>query len=85
MIADALLVFFPLRTLRGLKNQPRLRRRLQFIFAASTLTTCASVVSGAFNLSHLPFGYIVVVQIEVYLLLFPFPASSFASTHFQFG
>jgi hypothetical protein len=65
MIADALLIFLPLRTLRELKNQPRLRRRLQSMFAASALTTCASIVSGAFNLSNIVFGYIVVVDIEV--------------------
>jgi hypothetical protein len=75
MISDALLIFLPLRTLRELKNQSRLRRRLQFIFAASALTTCASIVSGAFNLSKIAFGYIVVVEIEVsYVLSFSFLA-----------
>ena len=47
MISDALLIFLPLQTLRELKNQQRLRRRLQLIFTASALTTCASIVSGA--------------------------------------
>jgi hypothetical protein len=65
MIADTLLIFLPLRTLRELKNQPRLRRRLQSMFTASTLTTCASIVSGAFNLSNELFGYIVALDIEV--------------------
>jgi hypothetical protein len=65
MVADALLVFLPLRTIRELKNEPRLRRRLQFIFAASALTTCASVVSAAFNLANIGFGYLVVVEMEV--------------------
>jgi hypothetical protein len=68
MISDALLIFLPLRTLRELKNHPRLRHRLQFVFAASALTTCASIVSGAFNLSRITFGYLVVVEIEVHLL-----------------
>ena len=80
MISDALLIFLPLRTLRGLRNQPRLRRRLQAIFAASALTTCASIVSGAFNLSKIAFGYIVVVEIEVsHVLSFSFPFEFAAS------
>jgi hypothetical protein len=71
MIADAILIFLPLRTLRELKNQLRLRRRLQAIFAASALTTCASIVSGVANLCKIGFGYLVVVQLEVrYLLSF---------------
>ena len=88
MIADALLIFFPLRTLRELKNQPRLRRRLQFIFTASALTTCASIVSGAFNLINAVFGYIVVVEIEVkhllsFLLPFCFPLEFTRPLHWQ--
>jgi hypothetical protein len=76
MIADALLIFLPLRTLRELKNQPRLRRRLQSIFAASALTTSASIASSAFNLSSVLFGYIVAVQIEVrHGLSLPLPFS----------
>jgi hypothetical protein len=70
MISDILLIFFPLQTLRALKNQPRVRRRLQFIFAASALTTCTAIVSGTFNLRHILFGWIVTVEIEVHL---PFP------------
>jgi hypothetical protein len=65
MITDALLVFFPLRTLRELKNQPRLRRRLQAIFAASALTTCATIGYGAFMLSKLTFKLTVMNLIEV--------------------
>jgi hypothetical protein len=88
MIADVLLIYLPLRTLRELKNQPRLRRRLQFIFAASALATCASAVSSALNLSHLTFGYLIAVDVEVHhdlsFLSFPSPFP-FASTHFQFG
>jgi hypothetical protein len=70
MISDALLIFLPLRALRELKNQQRLRQRLQLIFTASALTTSASIVSGAFNLYHVGFGLTVVVQIEVYHLRF---------------
>jgi hypothetical protein len=81
MISDALLIFLPLRTLRGLKNQPRLRARLQLIFTASALTTCASIVSGVFNLIKSQFGYMVVFEIEVrtnfsFLLINPSPLSS---------
>jgi hypothetical protein len=80
MIADALLVFFPLRTLRELKNQPRLRRRLQAIFAASALTTCATIGYGALLLSRLTFELTVMNFIEVSLglslsLPFEFAAS----------
>jgi hypothetical protein len=86
MISDALLIFLPLRTLRMLKNHARLRRRLQYIFTASALTTCATIVSAACNLSKIGFGYYVVVQLEVsyvmlsFSLLFSLPselASSF--------
>jgi hypothetical protein len=65
MISDALLIFLPLRTLRELKNQHRLRRRLQAIFTASALTTCASVVSGVINASSIVYGYLVAASIEV--------------------
>jgi hypothetical protein len=65
MIADALLIFLPLRILRELERNSHLRRRLQAIFTASALTTCASIVSGALNLIELPFGYIVMAEIEV--------------------
>jgi hypothetical protein len=65
MISDALLIFLPLRTLRELKNQHRLRRRLQTIFTASAFTTCASIVSGALNASSIVYGYLVAVYIEV--------------------
>ena len=78
MISDALLIFFPLRTLRELKNQPRLRIRLQLIFTASALTTCASIVTGAFNLIKSQFGYMVVFEIEVrHLLFYPQALSPF--------
>jgi hypothetical protein len=70
MISDALLVFLPLQTLRQLKNQPRLRRRLQFLFTASALTTCASIVAGIFNLNNVGFGYFIVVHSEVRHFLF---------------
>jgi hypothetical protein len=70
MISDALLIFFPLRTLRELKHQERLRQRLQLIFTASVLTTCASIVSGAFNLHRAGFGLLIVVEMEVRHLLF---------------
>ena len=76
MISDALLIFLPLRTLRELKNQRRLRQRLQLIFTASALTTCASIVSGTFNLNHVGFGLLVVVEIEVQHLLFYLQAFS---------
>jgi hypothetical protein len=69
MISDALLIFFPLRTLRQLKNHPGLRRRLQFTFAASAVTTCASINSGVFNWKRIQFGYQVAVLIEVHHLL----------------
>ena len=82
MISDALIIYFPLRTLRALKNYSRLRLRLQFIFAASALTTCASIISGVFNLCDVGFGYTVAVEIEVShvlsSLLFPSP---FEFTH----
>jgi hypothetical protein len=65
MISDAVLIFLPLRTLRQLKNQHHLRRRLQFIFAASALMTCASIVSGIFNLCNMGFGFTVAIGIEV--------------------
>jgi hypothetical protein len=86
MTSDALLTFFPLRTFRQLKNQPRLRRRLQFIFAASALTTCASIVSGAFNLSDNGFGYSVVALIEVHhVLSSPSPSPYSSDLLFPFG
>ena len=65
MISDALLIFLPLQTLRELKNQPRLRQRLQLIFTASALTTCASIVAGVFNLNKVGFGYFIVVHFDV--------------------
>jgi hypothetical protein len=65
MISDALLIFFPLRTLRQLKDQTRLRQRLQAIFAASAFTTCASIANGAVNLSKIEFGITVTISIEV--------------------
>jgi hypothetical protein len=65
MISDALLIFLPLRILRQLKNQTGLRRRLQMIFAASALTTCASIANGAVNLSKIEFGITVTISIEV--------------------
>ena len=69
MISDALLIFLPLRTLRELKNQPGLRRRLQFTFAASAITTCASIITGVFNWYRIAFGYHVGIQMEVCRLL----------------
>jgi hypothetical protein len=72
MISDALLIFLPLRTLRDLKNQPGLRRRLQFTFAASALTTCVSIVSGVLILRNIGIGYVVVVEIEVHRHLLTF-------------
>jgi hypothetical protein len=70
MISDTLLIFLPLRTLCELKNQSRLRRRLQLIFTASALTTCASIVSGIFNLKKVGFGYQIAIEMDVRHLLF---------------
>jgi hypothetical protein len=67
MLSDILLIFLPLRTLRVLKNQPSLRRRLQFMFAASALTTCASIATGVFNWLGVTFWYIIVVELEVHI------------------
>jgi hypothetical protein len=82
MISDALLIFLPLRTLRHLKNQPRLRRRLQIIFAASALTTCASIITGVFIWLNIGFGYFIVVETEV---LHPFSAPLRICLLFQLG
>jgi hypothetical protein len=67
MLSDALLIFLPLRTLHVLKNQPSLRRRLQFMFAASALTTCASIATGVFNWLGAEFWYVIVVELEVHI------------------
>jgi hypothetical protein len=68
MVSDALLIFLPLRTLHVLKNQPSLRRRLQFTFAASALTTCASIATGVFNWLGVEFWYALVVELEVHII-----------------
>jgi hypothetical protein len=76
MISDSVLIFLPLRTLRELRNQPRLRRRLQLIFTASVLTTCSSIVSSAFNLNKYQFAYFLAIELDVRRLLYLSPPSS---------
>jgi hypothetical protein len=65
MIADATLIVLPLQTIRFLHGNSKLRRRLQVIFMASSLTTMASIVNAGFNLSELEFGLLVAAEMEV--------------------
>jgi hypothetical protein len=71
MIADAILIVLPLGAFRVLKhNFKNLRRRLQIIFAASALTTVASIVSAAFNFSKESFPLLIASEIEVGVNMF---------------
>ena len=64
MVADALLITLPIRTIRKLKGDISLRRRLFFIFAASCITTTVSLTQAILNILNVGFGVLVAAEME---------------------
>ena len=68
MIADSLLIALPIATIRRLKGDDSMRRRLSFIFAASCITTSVSIVQAILNLMNVGFGVLVAAELEVSII-----------------
>jgi hypothetical protein len=65
LVADTILVTLPIVNLRDLRSYPVVRKRLQIIFAASSVMTFASISMAIANIFHNFFGFHMAGQIEV--------------------